>query len=106
MTNHDLRQKLLAVAACMEDPGTKWAIPILDEAIAALTDSPLTVSFKFDKEDEAKLFSEYAQTAFSLWKFNTGRLNKPHCNLSTRDELERASPKTTGHTPLLKEDNE
>jgi len=37
-------------------------------------DNPLTVCHKFKTEEEAKLFRDNAETAFALWKFNTGKL--------------------------------
>jgi len=56
------------------------------------------VSHFFNSEEEAKLFEEYAETAFSIWKWNTGKLNKPRCDLSIKDEEESASLKKTGHS--------
>lgn len=65
-----------------------------------------TVYTTFDTEKEAALFNEHAATAWAMWKWSTGRLSKPHCDLSNRDEEKSASPKTTEHSSLESTKNE
>jgi len=56
------------------------------------------VSFFFNNEEDALAFEENGMTAFHCWRFSTGRLSKPHCDLSSRDEEESASLKKTEHS--------